>query len=71
MYVQAERSSNRRDGGLGLGLALVKSLVEIHHGTVFAASDGEGRGSAFTIILQLFKHDGTAAFLDEYNSAAG
>jgi signal transduction histidine kinase len=71
MYVQAERPSNRRDGGLGLGLALVKSLVEIHHGTVFAASDGEGRGSAFTIVLQLIKHKGEAVLIDECNSAAG
>lgn len=71
MYVQAERSSSRREGGLGLGLALVKSLVEIHHGTVFAASDGEGRGSVFTIVLQLIMHDGRAALVDEYNSAAG
>lgn len=60
MYVQAERSSSRRNGGLGLGLALVKSLVEIHHGTVSAASDGEGRGSAFTIVLPLLTHNSTA-----------
>lgn len=71
MYVQAERSSDRRNGGLGLGLALVKSLVEIHHGSVFATSDGEGQGSAFTIVLQLIKHDSTAALVDEYSSAAG
>lgn len=54
LYVQAERSSDRTGGGLGLGLALVKNLVEAHEGTVAAASDGEGQGSVFTVRLPLF-----------------
>lgn len=53
LYVQAEQTANSRNGGLGLGLALVKSLVEIHDGTVTASSDGAGCGSCFEIRLQL------------------
>jgi PAS domain S-box-containing protein len=51
LFTQAERSSDRSLGGLGLGLALVKSLIELHHGTVHCRSDGAGRGSIFTICL--------------------
>ncbi|MGJ9418361.1 ATP-binding protein [Massilia sp. CMS3.1] len=53
LYVQAETSSERQSGGLGLGLALVKSLVELHDGTVTASSAGQGRGSSFDIRLPL------------------
>jgi signal transduction histidine kinase len=50
-YTQAERSSGRRNGGLGLGLALVKSVIELHHGTINVVSDGEGLGSTFQATL--------------------
>lgn len=53
LYVQAEASSERQHGGLGLGLALVKSLVELHGGTVMASSPGLGQGSSFDIRLPL------------------
>jgi CheY-like chemotaxis protein/nitrogen-specific signal transduction histidine kinase len=50
-FFQGPRARDRAEGGLGLGLALVKSLVALHGGTVSAASDGLGRGSVFEIRL--------------------
>ena len=51
LFVQGERSPERAQGGLGLGLALVKKLVEQHQGSVSAASKGPGAGSEFTVRL--------------------
>ena len=51
LFTQAERSLDRSQGGLGIGLALVRSLVELHHGTVGAESAGRGLGSRFTVSL--------------------
>lgn len=51
LFAQAERSSDRTSGGLGLGLALVKSLVNLHKGTVTCESDGPGKGSKFSVRL--------------------
>ena len=51
LFTQAERSLDRSQGGLGIGLALVRSLVELHRGTVGAQSAGRGRGSRFTVSL--------------------
>ena len=51
LFAQAERTSDRTSGGLGLGLALVKSLTELHGGKVGCASAGPGKGRTFTVWL--------------------
>jgi len=53
MFSQVNREVVRSQGGLGIGLALVRSLVEMHHGKVVASSEGPGHGSCFTISLPL------------------
>jgi CheY-like chemotaxis protein len=53
LFTQAERTPDRREGGLGLGLALVKSIVALHNGKVSASSAGPGQGSTFTVSLPL------------------
>jgi signal transduction histidine kinase len=66
LFVQAERSTDRAQGGLGVGLALVKSLVDLHGGTVTCHSDGPGTGSEFTVRLpQLQVAQRPAADADE------
>jgi signal transduction histidine kinase len=55
-FRQADRSSVRRHGGLGLGLSLVKHLVELHGGMITAASEGAGRGATFTLELPGGRH---------------
>ena len=51
MFVQGARGPDRAEGGLGLGLSLVRTLTALHGGTVSAHSDGPGRGSEFTVRL--------------------
>jgi signal transduction histidine kinase/ActR/RegA family two-component response regulator len=58
LFAQGERSADRTQGGLGIGLALVRHLVELHGGTVTARSPGPGHGSTFTFTLPAI---GTAA----------
>ena len=51
MYAQADRTLERAQGGLGIGLTLVRRLIELHGGTIVASSEGEGHGSTFTVRL--------------------
>ena len=51
LFVQGDHSLDRAEGGLGIGLTLVRRIVELHSGSVTAASDGVGRGSRFTVRL--------------------
>jgi len=53
LFVQAERTPDRAQGGLGLGLALVKRIAALHDGSVHALSEGLGQGSSFMMILPL------------------
>lgn len=52
-FVQSDETLDRSEGGLGVGLTLVKSLVELHHGTIEAFSEGRDRGSLFVIHIPL------------------
>ena len=65
IFVQADRSLDRAHGGLGIGLTLVRSLVELHGGTVSVSSPGPGQGSVFGVRLPIIKgrspHAGNAA----------
>jgi CheY-like chemotaxis protein len=53
LFAQVESTLDRAKGGMGIGLTLVRSLVELHGGEVLAASDGIGRGCTFTVTLPL------------------
>ncbi len=63
-FRQGDSSTTREYGGLGLGLAIVRHLVELHGGVVYAHSDGEGKGAEFTVQLPL-SIAARAAQLDE------
>ncbi|MBW4564218.1 MAG: response regulator [Mojavia pulchra JT2-VF2] len=54
LFRQADGSKTRTHKGLGLGLAIVRHLVEIHKGNVFATSEGEGKGASFTVQLPIY-----------------
>src|SRR5262245_43301176 len=61
LFVQADQSFDRSAGGLGLGLTLVKRLVELHGGTVSASSAGQDRGSEFVVRLPCLSDAAVAA----------
>ena len=61
LFTQADHSLAHSQGGLGIGLTLVRQLVEIHGGTITAASDGIGQGSLFTVRLPTLSMDSTAS----------
>ncbi len=56
-FAQNDSASNRRSGGLGLGLSIAKQLVEAHGGTITAASEGDGRGATFDVWLPASVHE--------------
>jgi CheY-like chemotaxis protein/two-component sensor histidine kinase len=70
-FSQASEALDRAQGGLGIGLALVKRLVEMHGGTVAAGSGGRGRGSEFTVTLPLASDVPLAARDEPAPRAAG
>lgn len=57
MFVQCDETLHRAEGGIGVGLTLVQSLVRLHHGTVMVESDGPGKGSQFTVRLPLLRDE--------------
>ena len=68
LFGQGEGSLHRTSGGLGIGLTLVKKLVELHGGSVSAASEGEGKGSEFVVRLPLARERVKPAETDEKRS---
>jgi PAS domain S-box-containing protein len=64
-FRQADSSMTRAHGGLGLGLAVVRALVELHHGIVTAESQGDGAGATFTVRLPLVAGAASEPGLDE------
>ena len=69
LFKQAERTLARSEGGLVIGLTLVRTLVELHGGTVTARSEGLGRGSEFVVRLPLAPGDEDAALADQFPGA--
>jgi signal transduction histidine kinase len=61
LFAQGERALGRAQGGLGIGLSLVRRLVEMHGGTITAHSDGPGKGSAFVVRLPALSDERVAS----------
>jgi CheY-like chemotaxis protein len=68
LFVQADQSLDRAQGGLGIGLSIVKRLIEMHGGSVVAKSEGVGRGSTFQIRLPLLQSADPIVSLPQANA---
>lgn len=68
LFTQAKRSPDRAQGGLGIGLSLVNSIVGLHGGSVTAESKGGGAGSKFTVMLPRHMESGASAFFNSDES---
>ncbi|MET0551495.1 MAG: ATP-binding protein [Vicinamibacteria bacterium] len=71
MFYRTDRSLEQQEGGLGIGLTLVRQLVELHGGSVEAASEGVGRGSTFEVRLPLLDEPPPASADESSSSVAG
>jgi signal transduction histidine kinase/ActR/RegA family two-component response regulator len=71
LFCQGDRSLARTEGGLGLGLTLVRRLVEMHSGAVYATSEGPGKGSQFVLRLPALAEEATPARRAVANFSAG
>ncbi len=71
LFAQGERTPDRSQGGLGLGLSLVKSLVALHSGEVSATSAGPGKGSTFTLSFPRISAPATSADLEATGDSGG
>ena len=69
-FSQGDAGTNRQRGGLGLGLFIVKQIVEAHAGSVTAASDGMGRGSTFAIELPISQAEGGMGIVPDTDASA-
>ena len=70
LFVQVDHASTKAQGGLGIGLTLVKNLVEMHGGTVEARSDGLGKGSEFVVRLPLWLGEQPQAMTDRVENCS-
>ena len=68
LFVQGKHTLDHADGGLGVGLTLVRALVEMHGGTVNAHSDGDGKGTEFTIRLPITAPPDTTQVVDRVSA---
>ena len=71
MFAQVDRTLDRSQGGLGIGLALVRQMVELHRGSIAASSEGLERGSTFTLRLPLAEAEVVAPGDDRHDPRDG